>query len=130
MHSANMIVILLLLVAVNTCTSFSYIPKQVIRHISLQVHATISSVSYSEAANIRTQYGHDATIHYYQQLLQHNQLDTSAASFIAASSNSMRYLARIGWVYSQFNDVGTDEEWEDDITKLHTFLEVSGYQHQ
>jgi len=126
-----MIVILLLLVAVNTCTSFSYIPKQVIRHISLQVSGTTTTTSvssYSEAANIRTQYGHDATIYYYQQLLQHNELDTSAASFIAASSNSMRYLARIGWVYSQPNE-GIDEEWEDDITKLHTFLEVSGYQH-
>jgi len=129
-----MIVILLLLVAVKTCTSFYYVcPKQIIiRHTilsSLQVHATNKAAGYSEAANIRTQYGHDTTIYYYQQLLQHNQLDTSAASFIAASSISMRYLARIGWSYSQFNDVGTDEEWEDDITKLHIVLEMSGYQH-
>ena len=127
-----MIVNSLLLVAiVNTCTSFYYIPKQIVRHtISLQVHTTNKAVCYSEAANIRTQYGHDTTIHYYQQLLQHNELDTSAASFIAASSNSMRYLARVGCPYSQFNDVGrTDEEWEDDITKLNSVLEVSGYQH-
>lgn len=127
------VIFLLLLFAVNTCTSFYYVcPKQIIiRHTilsSLQVHATNKAAGYSEAANIRTQHGHDTTIHYYQQLLQHNQLDTSAASFIAASSTSMSYLARIGWSYSQSNE-GTDEEWEDDITKLHSMLEVSGYQH-
>lgn len=95
---------------------------------------TTTSISYVEAKGIRTEQGHNAAKHHYQQLLQSNQNDTSAATRIAAANNAMNLLAKVGCPYSYLsnNEGGTTQlnpDWEEDIAKLRSVLELSNYNH-
>jgi len=94
--------------------------------------ALSDTINYAQAYQIRTQNGHDAAIHHYRQLLLQNPQDTSAATRIAASKDSLRLLAKVGWPYAQLNEYQTikqTEDWEGDIEKLHNLLDLSNYHH-
>lgn len=131
---AQTTVLMLLAVILITATSF---------HISCivpsrQAKTSLSdstTISYAEASLIRTRAGHNAAIHHYRQLLLSNPQDTSAATRIAASETSLPLLAKVGWQYSQLNNdhqtttILTDQDWEEDIEKLHKLFHLSNYQH-
>ena len=131
------LLLVILSLVINKATTF-HLPTTVepIRFISTTRHgiklsnqALRGSISYSEASLIRTQHGHDAAIHHYRQLLQHNPQDTSAATHIAAAHDAMSYLTKVGWSYSQTTTKHTDEDWVKDIKELQNLLERSRYCH-
>lgn len=92
-------------------------------------------LNYAQASNVRAHNGHYAAMHHYRQLLLHNPLDTSAATRIAAADNSMNILSKVGWSYSQLLEAehlmtqSEGHDWEDDIEKLNTILNMSNYRH-
>lgn len=99
---------------------------------AISSHSDTKPLGFAEASQIRTLNGHNAAIHHYQELLLHNPQDTSAATHIAASEESMKLLARIGCPYLQSNDEQThnfDEEYEIDIDRLNSVLDRSDYRH-
>ena len=84
---------------------------------------SIADCTYSEAWQIRTQQGHHAAICYYKHLLSNNVQDTSAATRIAASKNSLKVLDQVGRPHVSSID------WENDISKLKDILDQSQYNH-
>lgn len=99
--------------------------------------SSTTTTSYAQAYQLRTQNGHDVAIHHYQQLQLKNPHDTSAATRIAASEDSLRLLAKVGWPYcAQLDDEQCltakkleNTDWEGDIEKLHNLLYQSNYCH-
>ena len=96
------------------------------------------SKAYKEAWRIRTQLGHHAAVSHYKQILSTETwaaCDTSAATRIAASDESLLRLDQLGRHYA-FRALETQNlvansaaEWERDIGSLRTLLENSGYNH-
>ena len=80
-------------------------------------------VTYSEAWRIRIQRGHQDAAIYYRELLLSNARDTSAATRIAASDDSLKMLCEIPRTHT------SDAELEKDIADLRTVLKQSHYDH-
>ncbi|KAL3770333.1 hypothetical protein ACHAWU_003553 [Discostella pseudostelligera] len=108
-----------------------------VRRMTSRSHPSplLDAISYAQASDVRAQNGHYAAMHYYRQLLLHNPQDTSAATRIAAADNSMNILSRVGWSYTQLMEAehqmtqSEGHDWEDDIDKLNSILDMSNYRH-
>ena len=82
-----------------------------------------SSITYAEAWRIKIREGHQDAVPYYKELLSGNARDTSAATRIAASDDSLKMLGEVPRTHA------ANPEWEKDIADLRTVLEQSHYNH-